>query len=99
IVLGRYAVEHNHELGEGNMIYTRLSDGARQQMRSLLTQKVDSQEIVRQNNLRSAATLMNQIIAPDGSRDKFADFSDVSRVARALDTETIRLHPQDGVSM
>ena len=37
--------------------------------------------------------------APDGSRDKFVDFGNVSRVARVLDAETIRLHPQDGASM
>ena len=47
IVLGRYVSDHNHELGEGNMIYTRLSDGARQQMKSLLMRKVAPQEIVR----------------------------------------------------
>jgi len=49
IVLGRYVTEHNHELGAGNMMYTRLSDGAREQMRSLLLQKVDTREIVRVN--------------------------------------------------
>lgn len=42
---------------------------------------------------------MIRAAAPDGSRDKFADFGDVSRVARVLDAETIRLHPQDGVSV
>jgi len=49
IVLGHYAMDHNHDLGVGNMIYTRLSDGARQQMKSLLIQKVDTQEIVHVN--------------------------------------------------
>ena len=38
-------------------------------------------------------------MAPDGSRDKFVDFSDVSRVAQLVDAEMIRLHPQDGVSV
>jgi hypothetical protein len=42
---------------------------------------------------------MIRAAAPDGSHDKFADFSDVSRVARVLDAETVRLHPQDGVSV
>jgi hypothetical protein len=49
IVLGRYATEHNHELGESNIMYTCLLDGARQQIRSLLIQKVAAQEIVRIN--------------------------------------------------
>jgi hypothetical protein len=35
----------------------------------------------------------------DGSHDKFANFGDVSCVARVLDVETIRLHPQDGASI
>jgi hypothetical protein len=46
VVLGRYLTEHNHELGAENMIYTRLSDGSRQHMKSLLIQKVDAGEIV-----------------------------------------------------
>ena len=52
IVLGRYATEHNHELGENNIMYMRLSDGARQKMRSFLIQKVAAQEIVRINQIR-----------------------------------------------
>ncbi|KAH9027891.1 hypothetical protein EDB85DRAFT_1846211, partial [Lactarius pseudohatsudake] len=89
VVLGRYVSEHNHELGADNMVYTRLSDSARQQMKLMLVQKVDTQEIVR--SVRATA--------PDGSHNKFVDFSDVSRIARALDAETIRLHPEDGISM
>ena len=46
IVLGRYVSDHNHELGEGNMIYTCLSDSAWQQMKLLLMQKVAPQEII-----------------------------------------------------
>ncbi len=46
IVLGHYAIDHNHDLGVGNMIYTRLLDGTWQQMKLLLIQKVDTQEIV-----------------------------------------------------
>jgi CRISPR/Cas system-associated protein endoribonuclease Cas2 len=44
-VLGQYVANHNHELGNGNVIYMRLSGGAWHQMKSLLIQKVDSQEI------------------------------------------------------
>ena len=46
IVLGCYVSDHNHELGEGNMIYTCLSDRAQQQMKSLLMRKVAPQEII-----------------------------------------------------
>ena len=37
--------------------------------------------------------------APDGSRDKFVDFGDISRAARVLDAETICLHPEDVISL
>ena len=47
VVLGRYVEEHNHDLGVDNLTYTRLSDGTRQQIMSLLIQKVDTCEIVR----------------------------------------------------
>ena len=36
--------------------------------------------------------------APDGSRDKFIAPKDVNRMARALDDEKIRLHPEDAIS-
>ena len=47
VVLGRYVEEHNHDLGADNLMYTRLSDSAWQQIMSLLIQKVDTREIVR----------------------------------------------------
>jgi hypothetical protein len=40
-------MEHNHDLSADNLVYTRLSDGTRQQIMSLLIQKVDTREIVR----------------------------------------------------
>ncbi len=46
LVLGHYVMEHNHELGTDNMMYIHLSDGAWEQMRSLLIQKVDMWEII-----------------------------------------------------
>ena len=36
--------------------------------------------------------------APDGSRDKFITPKDVNRMARVLDDEKIRLHPEDAIS-
>jgi hypothetical protein len=47
VILGRYEMEHNHDLSADNLVYTRLSDGARQQIMSLLIQKADTCEIVR----------------------------------------------------
>ena len=46
VVLGCYVTEHNHDLGANNLPYMHLSDSARQQIMSLLIQKVDTREIV-----------------------------------------------------
>jgi hypothetical protein len=47
IVLGRYETEHDHEIGLANIAYTRMSRGARDQIKNMLMQKVDPREIVR----------------------------------------------------
>ena len=45
-VLGRYVAEHDHKIGFANIAYTRLSGSAREQIKSMLTQKVERHEIV-----------------------------------------------------
>ena len=45
-ILGRYAKEHNHELGRANIQHTDISHEARDRVKTLLEQKVDRREIV-----------------------------------------------------
>ena len=35
---------------------------------------------------------------PDGSHDRFVALADISRSARVLEEETVRLHPEDAIS-
>lgn len=46
-ILGHYTNTHDHEIGSGNIAYTRMTGVAREQIRSMLVQKVDHKEIVR----------------------------------------------------
>ena len=53
MILGRYAEEHDHELGVENIAYTRLSQEAQDQIRSMLHWRVDPREIVHNHYLFS----------------------------------------------
>jgi len=45
-VLGCYIAEHDHKIGFANITYTHLSSSAREQIKAMLTQKVERHEIV-----------------------------------------------------
>jgi hypothetical protein len=45
-ILGNYRNAHDHEVGSDNIAYTRMSGVAREQIKSMLVQKVDHKEIV-----------------------------------------------------
>jgi hypothetical protein len=49
---------HDHEVGSDNIAYTRMSGVAREQIKSMLVQKVDHKEIVRNQSLFSAPPLI-----------------------------------------
>ena len=53
MILGRYAEEHDHELGVENIAYTRLLWEAQDHIRSMLHQRVDPREIMRNHYLFS----------------------------------------------
>jgi len=46
-ILGNYMNMHNHEIGSGNIAYTRMLGVAWEQIKSMLVQKVGRKEIVR----------------------------------------------------
>jgi len=46
-ILGNYRNAHDHEVGLDNIAYMRMSGVAREQIKSMLVQKVDHKEIVR----------------------------------------------------
>jgi hypothetical protein len=49
-ILGCYQDEHNHEIGIANIAYMRMSHTAREQIKSMLEQKIDPREIVHKTN-------------------------------------------------
>ena len=65
-VLGRYTAEHDHEIGAANIAYTRLSGTAREQIKNMLTQKIDRRQIVSCQTQNGLATNPNII---EGTRD------------------------------
>jgi hypothetical protein len=87
-VLGRYDSDHDHETGPSNLIYVHLPHVTRDRIKTMLQQKIDPREIVR----------VVQNSAPDGTRDRFICLRDVSRMARALEDELIRLDSEDAIS-
>jgi hypothetical protein len=46
-ILGRYASEHDHEIGLANIAYTRMSRVAREEIKYKLALKIDPRKIVR----------------------------------------------------
>jgi hypothetical protein len=46
-ILGHYRNAHDHEVSSANIAYTQMSGVAREQIKSMLVQKVDHKEIVR----------------------------------------------------
>ena len=45
-VLGRYVAEHDHEIGDANIAFTRLSGATRERIKTMLIQKIAPREIV-----------------------------------------------------
>ncbi len=46
VILGRYLRTHSHPIGMGNLIHTRISDGARGKVRDLLERHVERSAII-----------------------------------------------------
>ena len=57
-ILGNYTNVHDHDVGSDNIAYTWMSGVAREQIKSMLVQKVDRKEIVRNQTLFSAPPLI-----------------------------------------
>ena len=58
IILGHYTSTHDHEIGSSNITYMQMSGIAWEQIRSMLVQRVDHKEIVRNQILFPAPPLI-----------------------------------------
>ena len=45
-ILGRYVAEHDHKIGKSNIAFTRLSGTTQERVKTMLTQKIDRDQIV-----------------------------------------------------
>jgi len=104
-VLGHYRPEHDHEVGAGNITYTRLSGTTQERIKAMLTQKIDCCEIVSCRNQNSLATDLIHLKvrkichnAPDGSCDQLIVLKEVNQIARVLNNHRTRLHPDDAIA-
>ena len=104
-ILGRYIAEHDHEIGEANIAFTRLAGTTRERIKMMLTQKIDRDEIVSCRNQKSLAAGLIHLkvrvihdLAPDGSRDQLISLREVNLIAHTFDNDKTRLHPSDAIS-
>jgi hypothetical protein len=58
-VLGCYAAKHDHKIGAANIAYTCLSGTAWEQIKNMLTQKIDHHQIMSCHTQNSLATNIN----------------------------------------
>ncbi|KAI0047191.1 hypothetical protein FA95DRAFT_1492871 [Auriscalpium vulgare] len=100
MLLSRYMTQHAHGLHKDNIKYTRLSDKARARIAKMLRAGIPPREIVRH---RSDLLLQRQRFRADREsgildRDSFVKMTDIRRIERLVEAETIRLDQDDGRS-
>jgi hypothetical protein len=104
-LLGKYIEDHDHPLGIDNLIYTRVSENAKEKIKELWELGVQPRRIVCNCHFHLWHGLICQQLksirsmATDTDRDKYIQMDDINRVARALDRQKIRLDPKDEASI
>ncbi|KLO15295.1 hypothetical protein SCHPADRAFT_824894, partial [Schizopora paradoxa] len=100
LVLGKYSDTHSHPIGNENLRYTRLSEETKESIAHLLEMHIEPSHIVSSLSFcigdGADATKIDHLQL---SRNSLVTMNDIIRVKRALDSKTIRLHRDDGVSV
>ncbi|KAJ6592498.1 hypothetical protein B0H19DRAFT_921216 [Mycena capillaripes] len=102
MVLGNYKDEHNHPLGNENLRFTRISKETREYIAGLLRLKVSPSHILQL--VHQGVYNQDDIFDVDrdedatASRNEFIQLQDIRRIEKAIEAETVRLHPDDGES-
>ncbi|KAJ6555866.1 hypothetical protein B0H19DRAFT_947528, partial [Mycena capillaripes] len=99
-VLGNYAEEHNHPLGNANLRYTQISKETREYIAGLLRLKVSPSHIlqlVHQGVYNQDDAFDNDDDSP-AARNEFIQLQDIRRIEKGIEAEAVRLHPDDGQS-
>ncbi|KAF5333556.1 hypothetical protein D9611_002587 [Ephemerocybe angulata] len=99
-VIGLYVPDHNHELGAENARFTRMSSKSRQEIEGMLRMGIDPTRVLEHVRGRIYTEEGNSSASDaDVSRSEFISRSDVRRVERIIEEESIRLAKKDGPSV
>ncbi|KAJ7707069.1 hypothetical protein B0H16DRAFT_1241774, partial [Mycena metata] len=101
-VLGNYKDKHNHELGNANLRFISISKETREYIAGLLRMKVSPDHIlhllhrsVYDNDDLFESDLDDSNVA---SRAEFIQLGNIRRIEKEIEAESVRLHPDDGLS-
>ncbi|KAJ8089203.1 hypothetical protein PM082_014451 [Marasmius tenuissimus] len=99
-VLGKYTDTHNHETGDANAKYTRLSKETQQEIERLLRLGVDPAKVLEQiQGGKVTEETLEELNSSSANRSEFATRADVRRIQKVIEEEMIRLASQDGASV
>ncbi|KAJ6527305.1 hypothetical protein DFH09DRAFT_935668, partial [Mycena vulgaris] len=101
-VLAKYSDTHNHALGNANLRYTQIPADTREHIAGLLRLKVAPQHILQLMHREVydkddifENDLQDTVVA---NRAEFIELRDIRRIQKDIEAETVRLHPDDGLS-
>ncbi|KAJ7079162.1 hypothetical protein B0H15DRAFT_788380, partial [Mycena belliarum] len=101
-ILGSYADQHDHPLGNANLPFTQIPKHTREYIAGLLRQRVAPDRILQllHGGIYDHDDLFDR--DHDGTqvatRSEFIQLSDIRRIEKQIEAEAVRLHPDDGIS-
>ncbi|KAJ7161863.1 hypothetical protein C8R43DRAFT_880427 [Mycena crocata] len=102
IILGHYSEAHDHPLGNANLRFTQIPKHTREYIAGLLRLGVAAEhilELLHHGVYDDEDTFENDLDgAHVASRAEFIQLRDVRRIETEIEAETVRLHPDDGLS-
>ncbi|KAJ6490439.1 hypothetical protein DFH09DRAFT_947897, partial [Mycena vulgaris] len=102
IILGNYSAAHDHSLGNANLPFTQIPTETREYIAGLLRLKVSPDYILKilhcgayEGDEGFEHDLDDTLVA---TRTEFIELRDIRRIEKQIEAETVRLHPDDGLS-
>ncbi|KAJ7784158.1 hypothetical protein B0H16DRAFT_1402021 [Mycena metata] len=98
VVLGKYSQDHNHPTGNGNLRFVRIPAATREYIAAQVRNKVSPQHIL--ELLHRRVYHFDAVFDCDtpADRSEFIQLSDIRRIAKQIEAESVRFHPDDGLS-
>jgi len=99
-ILGKYNNNHSHKTGNSNTRFTRLCKDTRDEIERLLHLGVEPHRVLEQiqGKIYTEENLMG-LRGEGARRSEFCTRSDVRRIEKMIEEETVRLASQDGASV